>query len=78
MSHSILASLGLDELVPKAIQTLYVVPAQFIHRIQWQVFWDHLDPANAISLRVQKMFGFRTGLPLGSWKDADWEPSTSG
>ncbi|MCJ1461501.1 hypothetical protein MMC07_000098 [Pseudocyphellaria aurata] len=61
----------------KATQTEYIIPAHFIHNIQQQVFWDRLDPVNAISLRAQKMVGIRTELPPGSWTDALWEPSTS-
>lgn len=61
----------------KGTQTLYIIPAHFIHSIQQQAFWDLPDPVNAVSLRVQKMVGIRTQLPPGSWKDADWEPSTS-
>ncbi|MCJ1270156.1 hypothetical protein MMC22_010052 [Lobaria immixta] len=61
----------------KTTQTRYIIPAHFIHSIQQQAFWDRLDPVDAISFRVQKMTGFRLGLPPGTWKDADWEPSTS-
>ncbi|MCJ1462891.1 hypothetical protein MMC07_001495 [Pseudocyphellaria aurata] len=39
----------------KGTQTSYIIPAHFIHSIQQQVFWDRLDPVNAISLRAQKM-----------------------
>lgn len=61
----------------KGSQTLYIIPAHFIQSIQQQTFWDRLDPANAIGLRVQKMTGFRQKLPPGTWVDVDWEPSKS-
>ena len=61
----------------KGTSTVYVVPTHFIHSVQQQVFWDRLDPVDAISLRVQKMTGARRSLSPETWKDEDWEASTS-
>ena len=57
--------------------TFYIVPAHFIHSIQQQQFWDCLDPADVISLRVQRMTGSRAPRPPGYVKDEYWEAEGS-